>query len=49
LTHILRPVILADIANASSGSKPMWKGNVVRIYTGADNRSHFEDLSITME
>ena len=27
----------------------MWKGNVVRIYTGPDNRSHFEDLSIPME
>jgi hypothetical protein len=26
----------------------MWKGNVVRIYTGADNRSHFEDLQIPM-
>ena len=27
----------------------MWKGNVVRIYTGADNRSHFEDLSVPLE
>ena len=27
----------------------MWKGNVVRIYTGADNRSHFEDLTIPMD
>jgi hypothetical protein len=26
----------------------MWPGKVVRIYTGADNRSHFEDLQIPM-
>jgi len=27
----------------------MWKGNVVRIYTGPDNRSHFEDLSLPLD
>ena len=27
----------------------MWKGNVVRIYTGPDNRSHFEDLSLPFD
>lgn len=26
----------------------MWTVNVVRIYTGADNRSHFEDLTVPM-
>jgi len=27
----------------------MWKGNVVRVYTGPDNRSHFEDLSLPLD
>jgi hypothetical protein len=27
----------------------MWKGNVVRIDTGPDNRSHFEDLSLPLD
>jgi len=26
----------------------MWTVNVVRIYTGSDNRSHFEDLVVPM-
>jgi hypothetical protein len=27
----------------------MWNVNVVRIYTGADNRSYFEELRLPME
>jgi hypothetical protein len=27
----------------------VWKDNVVRIYTGPDNRSHFEDLSLPLD
>ena len=27
----------------------MWTVKVVRVYTGADNRSHFEDLQVPME